>query len=258
MTDAGRHAFPEPVDPWPDAPTVPFGVHDGHTSPLGFGPTPTPQAGKRPPTWYTGEPGELFGFVYEIVLPGQADAEHVYIGKTEGQHESDIVARLREHTRPAEVARCAWKAGIVVGKRGYRILERVYSKGHGYLADDAALRRAEADWIDRRRPTENRVRPVRPRATGTPLPRRRASRPTSPRRQPRRRRNAADRRARRNGWTFLVLVVLLTTLSALRLHASGVTGGTLWAASPMLGTGGAWFLFITARRTVRRITRSRR
>jgi hypothetical protein len=238
--------WPDPVDPWPNAPTVPFGLHDGHTSPIGY---VAPAVRK----------GAIFGYVYELVLVGQRTDETSYVGKTEGGTLADVADRANEHRR--EVDRFPWKAGILPGKAGYRVLERVRCTGDGYEADRRALLRAEADWIDRRRPVHNGPRPVRPRH-GEALP----SAPKSPRpvvSRPPTARELADRRARCRGWAFVVLALVATGLSAYMLTRTSWTGAEWgpWVFSPVLGVGGtlwAWHKTTAAARRITRGTRRRR
>lgn len=106
----------------------------------------------------------VYGRVYEVFTRDPRDGEHPYVGKTT----TTIAKRVRRHKSTDDIARDPWKARIIDGPRGYRLLETVYSCG--VVAEDArALARAEAFWIDRLRPTHNDVRPVRPRH-GDPLP----------------------------------------------------------------------------------------
>lgn len=239
-----RHEWTEPVDPWPDAPTIPFGVRDGHTSPIGFD-APVRESSRK---------GAIFGYVYELVLVGQCPDETSYVGKTEGSTLADVADRVNEHRR--EVARFPWKAGILPGKAGYRVLERVRYTGDGYDADDKALRRAEADWIDRRRPVHNGPRPVRPRH-GETLP----PKPDAPRRsaaRPPTRQQLTERRAHRRGWSFAVLSLIATALAAYVLTRTSWTGAEWgpWVFSPVLGFGGTLWAWLKVTATARRITRS--
>jgi hypothetical protein len=233
--------LPTAVDPWPTAPL--FGDVD---------PTLTmPVAGPAK--------GTIYGLVYELVLTGQPDDQTTYIGKArwQGSAARTMAVRMRGHRSAEDIARDPWKADIARGAAGYRVLERVRCTGDGSAADEAALRRAEADWIDRRRPLHNDVRPVRPRVGSAPIPHplRVAARPVRPARRP----TPADRRARRNASLFLALSVILT-LVAFRVVAAGAAPGSVapWVASPIVGVIGAGWLFLSARSKLRRITRGKR
>lgn len=142
----------------------------------------------------------VYGRVYELFTGDPRDGEHPYVGQTT----TTIAKRVRRHKSADDIARDPWKARIVDGPRGYRLLETIYSCG--VVAEDArALRRAEAFWIDRLRPTHNDVRPVRPRL-GDPLP----PRPRDAGAHPQRR---AVRRRRSFPWRA-ALFLLLTTMTA--------------------------------------------
>ena len=238
----------EPVDPWPDAPTVPFGVHDGHTSPIGFRPagvaawTPEPAPRRR----------TTFGRVYELFTRDQAPGTHVYVGKTE-QTLHQRVHGPSGHTSPADMAANPWKAAILPGKAGYRLLETVYDTGDPD-ENARALRRAEAFWIDRLRPTENRVRPVRPPAT-EPQPHR-AVRPPS------RAQVAAHARARRERvrlGSFLVLALTLTVLAGRMIARMELPWPAApWIAGPILGLAVGGWLFFSIDKALRKVRGRRR
>jgi hypothetical protein len=224
------------VDPWPNAP-----VDLGLTRARG------------------GAKGTIYGLVYELVLDGQPDDQTTYIGKARwrGSVARTMAVRMRGHRSAEDTARDPWKAGIASGAAGYRILERVRHTGEGAAADDRALRRAESDWIDRRRPLHNDVRPVRPRVGSAPLPPRPMSSSIAwPVRRPLTR---TQRRIRRNGWLFAILALILTALT-FRVALAGAEPGSAvpWVASPIIGVGAASWLFIATRSHLRRITRGRR
>ena len=150
----------------------------------------------------------VYGRVYELFTGDPRDGEHPYVGRTT----TTIAKRVRRHKSADDIARDPWKARIIDGPRGYRLLETVYSCG--VVAEDArSLARAEAFWIDRLRPTHNDVRPVRPRL-GDPLP----SRP----RDTASRRRAGARTRRRFPWRAVLFLALsaVTALLAGRLVAA--------------------------------------
>jgi hypothetical protein len=226
---------PTAVDPWPTAPLAE--------------PTLTiPTVSAK---------GTIYGLVYELVLVGQPDDQTTYIGKARwrGSVARTMAARMSGHRSARDIARDPWKANIAAGAAGYRILERVRHTGDGASADDRAVRRAEDDWIDRRRPLYNDVRPVRPRAGSAPLPAPPKVRPVRVRRPL----TVADRRARRNGWLFAVLSVVIAALT-FRVVAAGATPGSAapWVSAFIAGPIGGGWLFLSARAKVRRITRGRR
>lgn len=164
---SGHRAFeptrPMPaVDPWPS---------DDDTQPI---PEPARPSGRR----------RIYGRVYELFVQDQAPDGSEYVGMTTRTIHQRVHG-ASGHTCPADVARDPWKAGILAGSAGYRQLEVVYETGEGERADDAALRRAEAFWIERLNPRRNDVRPVRPRPGVAPRPARRPVRPTKrPARRP--------------------------------------------------------------------------
>lgn len=150
----------------------------------------------------------VYGRVYELFTGDPRDGEHPYVGRTT----TTIAKRVRRHKSADDITRDPWKARIIDGPRGYRLLETVYSCG--IAAEDArSLARAEAFWIDRLRPTHNDVRPVRPRL-GDPLPPR-------PRESVARRRGA-PRTRRRFPWRAGLFLALsaVTALLAGRLVAA--------------------------------------
>lgn len=173
----------------------------------------------------------VYGRVYELFTDDPRDGEHPYVGQTT----TTIAQRVKRHKSADEIAKRPWKARIVDGPRGYRLLETVYSTGD--CADNERdLDRAEAFWIDRLRPTHNDVRPVRPRQ-GDPLPPRpkesRGSRPKRPR--------------RRVNWrlsTFLTITILCVALVARLLTALHLPWPWVpWALSLPIGAAFAYAAF---------------
>jgi hypothetical protein len=190
----------------------------------------------------------IYGRIYELCLRGQGPDEHSYVGMTT----TTIHRRVHGsagHTSPDSVARDPWKARILPGPAGYRLLETVYSTGD-CEENDRALRRAEAFWIDRLRPTENDVRPVRP--FGPPQRRAQQARPARPASRPTRRR----RRSR-----VLAVLCLASMLAWVYIVARVVVAMHLpwpaapWVAAPVLGTVIGWTAFARTHRAVRRIFR---
>lgn len=135
------------------------------------------------PGWQWGDPSgasrpaprrPVYGRVYELFTARpDLDGDHPYVGQTV----QTIAARKCGHKSARSVARDPWKARIVDGPRGHRLLETVYATGDA-RHDQAILDQVEAFWIDRLRTTHNGPRPVRPRP-GDPLPARpRGARPS--------------------------------------------------------------------------------
>jgi hypothetical protein len=64
----------------------------------------------------------IYGYVYELILAGQSDTDHSYVGMTT----TTIHRRVHGssgHASATDVARDPWKAGILPGRAGYRCLE---------------------------------------------------------------------------------------------------------------------------------------
>lgn len=168
----------------------------------------------RPPA----RPGRraVFGRIYETIEAGQRDGEHRYIGKTE-QTLHQRVHGPNGHTSPASVAKDPWKANILRGRAGYRLLETVYDTGDP-AENDRALRRAEAFWIDRLRPPRNKVRPVQPPATAP-----RIAPPARPQRPARSastyRERVARRKRRMAALKFFALIATMALAVALASRA---------------------------------------
>lgn len=251
MTVPGWREPGIPVDPWPEAPTSWAPRHDVT---LQMPSPPTAQA--RPK-------GEVYGRVYELVLVGQPADQCTYIGKTVQTLHQRVHASRNAHTSAAGIAKDPWKANVAPGLAGYRQLEVVYTTGEGKAADEAALRRAEADWIDRRRPVYNDVRPVRPRHGETVPKPPRQPRPTprvrlSPREQ------RAQSRARRRTSLFLLLLGTLMTAVSVLLYRVEAASGTdwpapvIWILAPSLSALAAWWLFHTLDGMSRKVTGRRK
>jgi hypothetical protein len=219
-------------DPRPDEPTAefappadPWAGHDGLTAEM---PTVEPEIrmarsnGRRP----------VFGRVYELFTDRPEDGEHPYVGQTT----QTIEQRKRGHKSKRDVAKDPWKAHIIDGPRGHRLLETVYATGDPY-ADERELDRAEAFWIDKLRPTYNVVRPVRPRY-GDPLP----VRPQE-RSRPATRRTVRTSR-RRVPWrvrVFLLFTLVLTTACAVALaHVDQPYPWLPWVLAPVAGVAFVW------------------
>lgn len=193
----------------------------------------------------------VYGYVYGLVLAGWDDVRPPYIGKTVGSTEAAITRRVwgksaSAHTSPQSIARDPWKARILPGRAGWVRLEAVYSCGDP-VEDDRALRRAESDWIDRRNPVHNDVRPVRP-GGRPPRARKPAARPAP--------RARARRRKRPNGaaWAILALTILFAALIA-RVAVYLPWPAAPWVVSPALGFTAAWSVFWRARRAARKLLR---
>lgn len=183
----------------------------------------------------------VIGYVYEIVTGDPRDGEHPYVGKTRNTPHQRVHGRSG-HTSPASIAKDPWKARILAGRAGYRVLEKVRDTGAGELANDEALRRAESFWIDRLRPTHNEVRPVRPpvhEVSGRPAPR--PVRLTEAQIRARLKRRRATRRL----VAFVVLAALGTWLVCRVVLAMDLPWGAApFVAGPAVGTLLGWFAFL--------------
>jgi len=185
----------------------------------------------------------VIGYVYELFTADPVqDSEHPYVGKTTQTVHQRVHGR-GGHTSPAEVAKSPWKGRIRAGRAGYRILERVRDTGEGDAANDAALARAEAFWIDRIRPKYNGPRPVRPpQHEAGPGP------AAKPARQPTLtevRQLAAHRRARRRLISFAVLCTAFTWLALRLVLAMNLPWPAApWIAGPAVGVFLGWIAFI--------------
>lgn len=196
----------------------------------------------------------VYGRAYELFTTRpDLDGEHPYVGKTRQTIHQRVHGRSSSaHTSPQSVAKDPWKARIRPGRAGYRLLETVYATGD-VAADERELRRVEAFWIDRIRPTHNTVRPVRPPVHTLPAraPRapRRAYRPSAPRE------HTGRTRARRRVSGFLALFAVTTALVAwLVAHMDLPWPAAPWVASPVGGLLLALPAFSRLDRTVRRVT----
>lgn len=188
---------------------------------------------------------EVYGRIYELILRGQPEGVHRYVGRTTQTIHQRVHGR-GGHTSPDSVARDPWKAAILPGRAGYRQLEVVYRTGLGEDEDKRALARAEAFWIDRLRPDLNEVRPVRPRVTEQPVRRRSTPAPA--------RRRVSGRKV-----ALLSLMAIFTTLAAFLLTAMHLPWPAVpWVGSPIIGTLLAWRVFWSATRKARRIRRALR
>lgn len=192
-------------------------------------------------------PRRIVGFVYEAILRDQAPGTHAYIGKVMGATQAAVTERFHggspsAHTSPESIRRDPWKARILPGRSGYRILERIRDTGDPE-ENDRAVRRAEAFWIDRLRPEFNVVRPVRPPATvRQPAPRPRKPAPARGR--------AAGRDWRRAlaPAAIISLMIAYAVSLAVFLHMGGATGPIAWVLPPAVSVFLTW-------RTVTRVER---
>lgn len=175
----------------------------------------------------------VYGRVYELITGDPWDGAHPYVGLVRAPR--TITARVNEHRR--DVDRYPWKAHILPGRAGWRQLEVVYATADP-SADEASLRRAEADWIDRLRTTHNDVRPVRPPVNQVqPAPR--AARPAA------KVRRRARRRVPVRPIAALALMALSTWLAAWFVLAMRLPWPAApWVASPLLGGAGGFLAFI--------------
>jgi hypothetical protein len=192
----------------------------------------------------------IYGYVYELILAGQSDTDHSYVGMTT----TTIHRRVHGssgHTSAGDVARDPWKASIRPGRDGYRCLEIVRSTGD-CAENDRVLRRAEAFWIDRLRPLYNDVRPVRPPGERIPRSRReRVVRPPAPRRPVRRRRRRVGKPI-----ALVLLIVACTYLSARVLLMMELPWPQVpWVGAPVLGVALGWSAFWRVHRSLRRLFR---
>lgn len=196
----------------------------------------------------------IHGRIYELVLRGQTPDSHAYVGKVTAPttiHQRVFGRSNSAHTSPESVARDPWKAGILPGRTGYRLLETVYDTGDE-AENDRALRRAEAFWIDRLRPVHNIVRPVRPAGAREHHARPRPSalvrtRPHSSRR---------PRRKLAKPITLLTLIAAFTYLAARALLMMELPWPQVpWVGAPVLGLALGWSTFWKLHRSIRRLLR---
>lgn len=223
--------YAEPSDPWADDPEPTLEL-------------PVPQARDR----------QIYGRVYELITGDPQDGPHPYVGKTIQTLHQRVHASRSAHTSAASIAKDPWKARILPGAAGYRLLENVYDTGD--LAENKrALARAESDWMDRYRTTHNKIRPVRPPVHERPAPARPASRPkVTP--AARARRHRAERR---------IVAFALLFVGAFFLVARVVTEMHLpWSQPAQFATATGvttlltWWAFVTLESGIRRVTRGRR
>jgi hypothetical protein len=188
----------------------------------------------------------VHGRIYELRLRNPwPDEDHPYVGKTE----TTIHRRVHGpngHTSARSMAKDPWKARILPGPAGYRLLETVYATGD-VAEDDRALRRAEAFWIDRLRPKYNDVRPVRPFADEV---------------QPAKRRPAKRRAARQSKpiparayWCFLVMAAFTAAAARLIAGMQLPWPAAPWIGAPVSGVLLGWFFFWRIHRAVRKLLR---
>lgn len=193
----------------------------------------------------------VFGRIYELNLRDPApDEEHPYVGKCQSTIHQRVHGRSTSaHTSALSIARDPWKARILPGRAGYRLLETVLSTGDP-AEDDRLLRRAENYWIDRLRPKYNNVRPIRPFAN-QPQPQRQARANVTITRRRRQRRRFPVRAI-----AFLSLVVTLTALAARVIALMDLPWPQVpWVASPVLGVLLAYRIHCALRRAVRKVLR---
>lgn len=202
----------------------------------------SPSTAGRRPAWQvadeiiSGAGRAVIGFVYELITGNPADGPHPYVGKTTQTIHQRVHGR-NGHASARSVAKDPWKARILPGAAGYRCLEIVRSTGEGEQADADALRRAEAFWIDKLRPTHNEVRPVRPPKHET--------QPVKPRRETRVPLTLGQRRARRRLVMFALLAgvcVFLAVRLVLAMHLPWPPAP--WTIGPATGLFGAWLIFV--------------
>ena len=203
-------------------------------------------------------PRRIIGFIYEAMLRDKPDTYHAYVGKCEGATEAAVTKRFHgrspsAHTSPQSIAKDPWKADILPGRRGYRILERVRDTGDD-RENDRALRRAEAFWIERLRTEHNVVRPARP-ADGRPRRPTRApqaaARP-APRRQPTARRPPKQSKV----GALVFLIVGFTALAAFLFHLLQLPWPAVpWVGSPVIGLTLGWNTYVSAHKKARQARR---
>lgn len=193
----------------------------------------------------------IYGYIYEAIVSDLPLDQHAYVGMTE-QTPHQRVHGPSGHTSPASIAKDPWKARILPGRAGHRILERVRDTGDP-AENDRALRRAEAFWIDRLRPLYNEVRPVRPPGTSAqPATRPRGNRSSAVSvRLPQRRKPVPPR-------AILCAVIVAVSIA---LVARFVVLMELpwpqapWIAGPVLGGAFGWTSFWRIHRAWRRLMR---
>lgn len=179
----------------------------------------------------------IFGYVYELFTTDQPPDSHAYAGLVRSP--KTIAERADEHR--GEAHKHPWKAFIRPGRAGYRILERVYATGYPD-EDEARLRRAESDWIDRLRTLHNGVRPVRPPVhEGV-----RFAADAKPQRPAARRRPS---RARRRSLVFAVLFVLATVPMFVFVQRMNLPWPAApWIVAPIVGGATAYRAFVSGAR----------
>lgn len=201
----------------------------------------------------------VHGRIYEVITRGQPPDSHAYVGKVTAPttiHQRIFGRSNSAHTSPESIARDPWKASIVPGRAGYRLLETVYDTDDE-AENDRALRRAEAFWIDRLRPAHNIVRPVRPagekRAPRLAYAERGPLAPLTARPAPARR-----RKPRKIGKpiALLALIAAFTFLTAYVLLMMKLPWPQVpWVGAPVLGLALGWSTFWKLHRSIRRLLR---
>lgn len=191
----------------------------------------------------------VYGFVYELILAGQSEGDHNYVGKRVGRTEAAITSRVHgksasAHTSPQSIARDPWKADVLPGRAGWRKLETIYDCDDP-AENDRALRRAEADWIRRLNPRHNDVRPVK-RIGGDRRPGRA---PAAPRPARHRSRRSVAKPA------FLALFTIAYTILVARLMVAMALpwASAPWVVSPAAGLVLGWRTVFTVCRMLRRL-----
>lgn len=190
---------------------------------------------------------QVFGRVYELITADPQDGPHPYVGQTIQTLHQRVHTSRNAHTSAASIAKDPWKARILPGKAGYRLLEIVYATGDK-RTDERELDRAEAFWIDRLRTTHNDVRPVRPPLHEQPA----KAKPNRPARRP----SKAKRAARVRLLTFATLVALFLLFYGVRFaRVPWDNPATPWMAVPIAAALTAWALYFGCRSAVRKIKR---
>ena len=193
----------------------------------------------------------IVGFVYEAILRDQPDGTHAYVGKVMGATEAAVTERFHgdsasAHTSPESIRAYPWKARILPGRQGYRILERIRDTGDP-TENDRAVRRAEVFWIDKLQTQFNVVRPVRPPVT------RRAPRPAArPASKPRGRQVRGDGGRHLAVAAVLSLIAVYATVIATVLHMGGASGPIAWVTPPAGAVFLTWRTLLAAERPRRR------
>lgn len=191
---------------------------------------------------------EVYGRVYEpITSRPEVHGRHPYVGQTRQTVHQRVHGR-GGHTSALSVAKDPWKADILPGRAGYRVLKTIYATGDPG-ADQVRLDMAEAFAIDELNPTHNTQRPIRP-----------APEPRPPRPPSRRELAELSRRQRTRARLvcLLVVVAIFTVLAARVTSGMQVSPSFPWFASPALGVALGWPTFWWLHQQVRRLARGSR